>query len=119
MPVRSLNSAVLKWPDAETVIAAAREWAARTAAARKDVARIYCFGSVVTGNWGPGSDLDIIVEVRRPGGDFISRGAAFDTAGLPVPADVLVYTTSELSSLREEAGRFIREFDRGHALLWE
>jgi predicted nucleotidyltransferase len=57
MPVRSLNSPVLKWPRAEEVLAAAQEWARRVAAAEPDVRAIGCFGSYARSHAGVGSDL--------------------------------------------------------------
>ena len=45
MPVRSLNSFVFKWPDAQEVDQAARRWAAVEGARRKEVLRIGYIGS--------------------------------------------------------------------------
>ncbi len=64
MPVRSLNSSVLKWPDKETVDFAVRCWAERMARVRKDVLQIGYFGSYARGDWGVGSDLDLIVIIE-------------------------------------------------------
>lgn len=95
MPVRSLSSPVLRWPDARTVMDAARRWAATAARARADVVRIGCFGSYVRGDWGVGSDLDIVVVLDRSDVPFERRAAEWDTTSLPVPADILVYTSAE------------------------
>ncbi len=99
MPVRSLSSPVLRWPDARAVTDAARRWAARAARARLDVARIGCFGSYVRGDWGVGSDLDIVVVLDHSLIPFERRAAEWDTTSLPVPVDVLVYTSAEWRAL--------------------
>ena len=65
MPVRSLNSSVLKWPDAKTVDAAARRWAEKIAQDKKYVLKIGYFGSYARGDWGVGSDLDLIIIVEN------------------------------------------------------
>jgi uncharacterized protein len=95
MPVRSLNSSVLRWPDRDQVRRAAREWAIRVAAARPEVCRIGYFGSYARGDWGVGSDLDLVVLVDATAEPFELRPLDYDTSALPVPADLLVYTIRE------------------------
>jgi predicted nucleotidyltransferase len=50
MPVRSLSSSVLRWPDAQTVDHAVREWAQKVVRHREDVLRIGYFGSYARGD---------------------------------------------------------------------
>jgi predicted nucleotidyltransferase len=95
MPVRSSSSCVVKWPDAAVVDRALREWASRASAGRDDVRRVGYFGSYARGDWGVGSDLDVIIIVSDARLPFERRGLEWDLTGLPVPADVLVYTQSE------------------------
>ena len=64
MPVRSLNSSVLRWPDAATVDRALRKWAAEVVAKRKNVLRIGYFGSYARDDWGVRSDIDLVVVVE-------------------------------------------------------
>ncbi len=84
-----------------------RRWAAQVAAARPETLQIGYFGSYARGDWGPGSDLDIVVIVQRADEPFERRPARWDTTDLPVPADVLVYTAEEWRALAE-AGRFVQ-----------
>ena len=49
MPVRSLNSSVLRWPDGEDVLAAARQWAKQLAERVPTVLAVGCFGHFVAG----------------------------------------------------------------------
>jgi len=102
MPVRSLNSSVIKWPDAETVDLAVRRWAERYSKDRPGVVRIGYFGSYARGNWGVGSDLDLIVIVKSSKRPFIDRPSEWDTTDLPVHADLLVYTKDEWESLMSQ-----------------
>jgi len=73
----------------------ARRWAEKAAADRKGVLQIGYFGSYARGDWGVGSDLDVVVVLEHSEQPFERRGAEWDTMGLPVPADVLVYTQEE------------------------
>ena len=95
MPVRSLSSSVVKWPDQSAVERAFRRWAARVGAARGDVRRIGYFGSYARGDWGVGSDLDVIIIVESAPLPCERRAVEWDLGELPVPADVLVYTEDE------------------------
>ena len=93
--MRSSSSSVIKWPDAATVDRSFREWARRAAAARDDVRRVGYFGSYARGDWGVGSDLDVIIIVRAAHLPFERRGVEWDLGELPVPADVFIYTEDE------------------------
>jgi predicted nucleotidyltransferase len=107
MPVRSLSSSVLKWPDAKAVDHAIRIWAEKIARKRKDILRIGYFGSYARGDWGVGSDLDVIILLESSEEPFERRGAKWDLTELPVPADWLIYTEREWASLNRE-GRFYK-----------
>ncbi|MFQ5811257.1 MAG: nucleotidyltransferase family protein, partial [Armatimonadota bacterium] len=63
MPVRSLHSSVLRWPDREIVLDALRRWTDRLARGHANVRRLGYCGSYARGDWGVGSDLDIIVVI--------------------------------------------------------
>ena len=106
MPVRSLTSSVLRWPDAETVHRAAQVWASALAAANPQVVAVGYFGSYARGDAGVGSDLDLVVLVRESDAPFERRAARWPAESLPVPADVLVYTLAEWDRLHERSPRF-------------
>lgn len=108
MPVRSLNSSVLKWPDRATVHEAAEEWAHRLCREEPRVRRVGYFGSYARGDWGVGSDLDLVVIVSESERPFETRGTALDTSPLPVPADVLVYTPDEWATLEGRMREMLR-----------
>ena len=105
MPVRSLTSSVLKWPDLGAVDHAVRRWVERVVPIRPEVLRVGYFGSYARGDWGPRSDLDLIIIVEHAEEPFERRAARWDTTELPVPAELLVYTKDEWDSLGQR-GRF-------------
>mgnify|MGYP000589706783 CR=1 FL=1 len=107
MPVRSLRSRVLKWPDLHTVDKAVRRWAKRVALKKKDICSIGYFGSYARGNWGVGSDLDLVIIVNKSDQPFEKRAVEFDVTDLPVPTDTLVYTKEEWESL-DQQGKFYK-----------
>lgn len=118
MPVRSLRSSVLVWPERRQVLDAAREWARAAAAERTDVLRVGCFGSYARGDAGVGSDLDLVAIVRQTDVPFVQRSAAWVIERLPVPADLLVYTAGEWDRLLSSATRFARVLRDEVVWLW-
>ena len=108
MPVRSLNSSVLKWPDRLTVDRAARSWAASEALRHPELLRLGYFGSYARGDAGVGSDLDLIAIVDRAAEPFERRSLTWDLNTLPVPAELIVYTRNEWKRLQKQGERFAR-----------
>jgi predicted nucleotidyltransferase len=96
------------------VVTALARWADAVLTADPEVRRIGYFGSYARGDWGVGSDLDVLMLVARSSEPFERRAARWDTTGLPVPVDLLVYTTEEW----ERLGREGRRLDRRAALTW-
>jgi hypothetical protein len=108
MPVRSSSSPVLRWPDRAAVVSQAARWAAEQAAFRPALLRLGYFGSYARGDWGVGSDLDLLAIVRSSSRTFIERAREWPTEELPVPADLLVYTVEEWKRLTADTGGFAR-----------
>jgi hypothetical protein len=108
MPVRSLRSSVLRWPDRDAVDAAVRAWARAELRRRPELVRLGYFGSYATGTWGVGSDLDLVAVVSSAEEPFERRAVSWDLIALPVPAEILIYTRREWNRLLERGGRFAR-----------
>ncbi len=105
MPVRSLSSSVIRWPEVCEVIGAVRQWARETATRHPEAVRIGYFGSYARGDWGVGSDIDLIIIVSGHDDPGTHRFRDWQTGSLPVPADVLVYTEEEWRSMCREGYR--------------
>lgn len=112
MPVRPLSSSVLIWPDRNRVDQAVRQWAAQMASRRPEVLRIGYFGSYARGDWGVGSDVDLLIVVERAEASPERRAVGWDTSALPVPADVVVLTWAEWQDLLRRGGRFAQTVER-------
>lgn len=106
MPVRSLSSCVLKWPDARAVREALAAWAQREAPRHPGLVGLGYFGSYARGDWGVGSDLDLIAIAVGSSVPFERRASDWDLSELPVPADLVVYTLPEWKLLVDRRSRF-------------
>lgn len=118
MPVRSLSSSVLRWPDAEVVDDAVTRWAQAAAETRSEVVRVGYFGSYARGDWGVGSDVDLVVIVVEDDQPFERRATRFDTTGLPVPAELSVYTVDEWKAGEQRLG-FVRTAADEMVWVWD
>ena len=101
-----MTSSVLVWPNRGQVDDAVRRWAADIRATRRGVCRLGYFGSYARGDWGVGSDVDLIAIVASSDQPRERRALDWDVTMLPVPADLLVYTDAEWSALLAAGGRF-------------
>ena len=108
MPVKSLNSSVLKWPDRDSVDQAVRSWSLEQAMQQPELERCGYFGSYARGDWGVGSDLDLIAVVDDAREPFERRSLDWELNSLPVPADILIYTSVEWRALQKRNDRFSR-----------
>jgi predicted nucleotidyltransferase len=94
------------------VLEASRRWASNVSATRSDVLGIGVFGSYARGDWGVGSDLDVVIVTEASNRPFYERPLDWDATSLPVPVDLIVYT-------REEWERMPRESRMGRMLHGE
>ena len=94
MPVRLLNSSVLKWPDQRQVIDEFKKWAGKYKQ-NSNIIKIGYFGSYPTSSYGVGSDLDVIIILKESEIPFNRRSTGFDLTSISVPADLVVYTEYE------------------------
>lgn len=111
MPVRSLNSSVMKWPDARTVKHSLRLWAKKVIRERSEICRIGYIGSYARGDWGVGSDLDLLIVLENSDLPFEKRSIEWDATKLPVPTDLMVYTKAEWEALPKK-GKFKKTVEK-------
>jgi predicted nucleotidyltransferase len=86
-----------------------RQWAAEIAQHDAHIRRVGYTGSYARGDWGVGSDLDVLIVVDESQQPFMKRALAWDTSALPVPTDVMVYTQLEWEALARQNSRFYRD----------
>ena len=117
MPVRSLTSSVLAWPDAGAVDHAVRRWAERIVATRSGVRRIGYFGSYARGRRDLFTDLDLFVawKTERPVLDRLRF--LYSILDVRVDLDIVCYTPAELQARSDQP--FIRQLLSEEVVLYE
>lgn len=119
MPVRSFDSPVLRWPKRAEVDAAVRSWATGQPELHPELLRLGYFGSYARGDWGVGSDVDLVAVVARSERPWLERGLDWNTLPLPVPADLLVYTQREWDDALVRGEPFVRTAAREAVWVYE
>ena len=110
MPVKSLSSAVLRWPSREEVEGALQAWMVRHPI--PGLLALGYFGSYARGDYGVGSDLDLLLVVESSSLPSWQRALSLPLEELPVPAEALVYTLAEWQALPERSPRFAETLRR-------
>jgi predicted nucleotidyltransferase len=87
---------------------ALRKWAVDEVKQHSHLIRLGYFGSCAKGDWGVGSDLDLIAVVSETQQPFERRNTSWNLEALPVPTDLLVYTLEEWQNIQKEETRFAR-----------
>lgn len=106
MPVRLLSSSVLRWPNRDEVHESVVSWAKQLLEMRDDIVMVGYFGSYARNDWGPGSDLDLIVVVDDSPLPFGKRSLGTSILDLPVGVDLLVYTLGEFRDTGKQQTTF-------------
>jgi predicted nucleotidyltransferase len=70
------------------------------------------FGSYARGDWGVGSDLDLVAFVADSPFRFDQRSLSWDLTALPVPAELVVYTLEEWQQLKGRGSRLVSQIER-------
>ena len=66
----------------------------------RDILQIVCIGSFARDDWGPGSDLDLIIVMQDNPDPFWQRPSKWDTTVIPVPVELRIYTMEEWEKMK-------------------
>lgn len=102
MPVRSLTSSVLIWPRRDEVLQA---WATKARAETPALLQVGYFGSYGRGDWGVGSDLDVVLILTDSDCPFERRAAQFDLTNLPTRLMCCLHPSRVGKSHRPKGGK--------------
>ena len=118
MPARSSNSCVRRWPSREEVVEALLRWLSAEGRRHPELLRLGYFGSYARGDWGVGSDLDLVAVITETEVPFERRSLAWRVEELQVPTELLVYTSAEWDRMEKEGGRFSATLRQETVWVW-
>ena len=109
-PVKSLNSGKTVYMNKEDFVPSLHE-AAHTLKRDPNVVSVKLFGSLVRGNYAPGSDADILIVLKKDARRMIDRIPGFldffDDVFIPI--DIFPYTEEEIENMKKTGNSFISE----------
>ncbi len=87
----------------EPILTGLKERAQRLLASHPRVREVGLFGSLVRGNYGPGSDADLLVILETDARRFVDRIPEFlaQFSGLGIAVDVFPYTLGEIAGMQD------------------
>jgi len=89
-------------------LAAAQQWFAALRQTRPEVVRAGFFGSYARGDYVPGSDFDVLLEVSAIAAmKWRDRPDEYRPDTFPVTMNLFIYTTDEMEHLRSERSAFL------------
>ena len=83
-----------------------------------EIESIYLFGSLAREDAVPGSDADLLIVVSNSAEPFRDRSARYETTGIGVGVDVVVYTREELDAMLEAGNEYARRALREGVLMF-
>lgn len=90
------------------MVAAAAAWVDELRRGCADIVRVGYFGSYARGDYVPGSDFDVMIELAHcDEADPRERAFRMRPARFPVAMDLFVYTTAEIETLRSNRSAFL------------
>ena len=116
MPVRSLRLSTLRWPRRDEVFSALEVWVSILEV--PGLLAVGVFGSYAQGDYGVGSDLDLLIVLNSRAIPFERRMALLPLESLPVPAEALAYTLEEWCALPRRSPRLAKTLEREVVWIW-
>ncbi len=109
----------VRFLDRDEVLVRLKSLVGELAAARPEILEVSLFGSLVRGNYGPGSDADLFILLKEDRRRFTDRMGDFlaHFSGAEIPVEVFPYTEEEVSQM--EGNGFIRTIRREKLVLFE
>lgn len=101
----------------EPLLARLKERAQKLLASHPRALEVGLFGSLVRGNYGPGSDADLLVILEADARRFVDRIPEFleHFSGLGIAVDVFPYTVAEIQTMQDEG--FMKTVFAEHLVL--
>jgi predicted nucleotidyltransferase len=93
--------------DKANVLRQLKDYARRIEQTHPEVERVGYFGSYANDTYGPASDVDLLIILRRSDKRFLDRIPDFFPKNLSICCDVFPYTSEELEKMQAQNNPWI------------
>jgi len=105
---KSSNSVKVVFADKANVVRQLKDYAKSIKRMHPEVERVGYFGSYATDTYGPASDVDLLIILRRSDRRFLDRIPDFIPDNLSICCDVFPYTSEEIKKMQGQNNPWIR-----------
>lgn len=107
MPKKSSNSVKVVFADKANVLRQLKDYAKSIKRMHPEVEQVGYFGSYANGTYGPASDVDLLIILRKSDKRFLDRIPAFLPDNLSICCDVFPYTDEEIEKMKQDGNPWI------------
>jgi predicted nucleotidyltransferase len=107
MPEKSSNFVKVVFADKDKVLRQLHRFVTELKRARPEVEMVGLFGSYATDTFGPASDVDLLIILRKSSKRFLDRIPDFIPENLSVGCDVFPYTREEVEKMKQDGNHWI------------
>jgi len=108
MPKKSSNFVKVVFADKKKVLRQLKDYARRLKRTRPEFQKVGLFGSYATDSFGPASDVDLLIILRKSSKRFLDRIPDYLPGDLSVSCDVFPYTSEEIKKMKQDGNPWIR-----------
>jgi len=94
--------------DKANVLRQLKDYTKRIKRTHSEVERVGFFGSYANDTYGPASDVDLLIILRKSGKRFLDRIPEFLPDKLSICCDVFPYTSEEIENMKQDGNPWIR-----------
>jgi predicted nucleotidyltransferase len=107
MREKSLNFVKVFFADKDKILLQVKEYSKKLKKNHPEVEKVGLFGSYVTDEYGPSSDVDLLIVLKSNSKRFIDRIPDFLPSDIEVSCDCFPYTVDEINRMKSEDNPWI------------
>lgn len=107
MPKKSSNSVKVVFADKANVLHQLKDYTKSIKRTNLEVEQVGYFGSYANGTYGPASDVDLLIILRKSDKRFLDRIPEFLPDNLSICCDVFPYTSGEIEKMKQDGNPWI------------
>jgi len=104
---KSSSSVKVFFADKDKVLRQLKAYAKKLRRSHPEVERVGFFGSYATDTYGPASDVDLLIVLRKSSKCFLDRIPDYVPDNLSVSCDCFPYTNNEIEKMKQDGNPWI------------